>query len=193
MESVDKLYCKRIVHFKTLQMRDLRTCLTKRIRHLGTTIGSASFCQLIPSTGSAHSMCVLSSNMRCKQWGSCDNFYYHTLGCDIQCFRAMGLSAQYWPRWFQDCPVIWLAVPFGANEAHLGICTLSEKIFSCLKWAVSGWNRVFPKENLSCEVSMVTNCPYAGINKWMEKSNIFFHNGTCCSQWQNLKQWGTNW
>ena len=26
-------------------------------------------------------------------------------------------------------PAIWLAVPFGANGAHLGICTLSEKIF----------------------------------------------------------------
>ena len=28
--------------------------------------------------------------------------YYPTLGCDIQGFRAMGLSVQYWPRWFQD-------------------------------------------------------------------------------------------
>ena len=26
---------------------------------------------------------------------------------------------------------------------------------------------------------MVTNCPYAGISKWMEKSNIFVNNGTC--------------
>ena len=26
---------------------------------------------------------------------------------------------------------------------------------------------------------MVTNCPYAGINKWMEKSNNFLNNGTC--------------
>ena len=26
-------------------------------------------------------------------------------------------------------PAIWLAVPFGANGAHLGICTLPEKIF----------------------------------------------------------------
>ena len=53
-------------------------------------------------------------------------FYYTTLGCDIQGFRAMGLSVQYWPRWFQDFPAIWLAVPFGANGAHLGICTLPE-------------------------------------------------------------------
>ena len=29
-------------------------------------------------------------------------------------------------------PAIWLAVPFGANGAHLGICTLQEKIlFVC--------------------------------------------------------------
>ena len=26
---------------------------------------------------------------------------------------------------------------------------------------------------------MVTNCPYAGINEWMEKSNNFWNNGTC--------------
>ena len=29
-------------------------------------------------------------------------WHYPTLGCDIQGFRAMGLSVQYWPRWFQD-------------------------------------------------------------------------------------------
>ena len=29
-------------------------------------------------------------------------YHYPTLGCDIQGFRAMGLSVQYWPRWFQD-------------------------------------------------------------------------------------------
>ena len=34
-------------------------------------------------------------------------------------------------------PAIWLAVPFGANGAHLGICTLSEKIFFCV------WNKLF--------------------------------------------------
>ena len=27
---------------------------------------------------------------------------YPTLGCDIQGFRAMWLSVQYWPWWFQD-------------------------------------------------------------------------------------------
>ena len=26
--------------------------------------------------------------------------------CDIQGFRAMGLSVQYWPHWFQDFPAI---------------------------------------------------------------------------------------
>ena len=30
-------------------------------------------------------------------------------------------------------PAIWLAVPFGANGAHLGICTLPEKIFVVCK------------------------------------------------------------
>ena len=34
-------------------------------------------------------------------------------------------------------PAIWLAVPFGANGAHLGICTLSEKIFFFV------WNNLF--------------------------------------------------
>ena len=63
--------------------------------------------------------------------------YYPTLGCDIQGFRAMGLSVQYWPRWFQDFPAIWLAVPFGANGAHLGICTLPEKNLLCV------WNKLF--------------------------------------------------
>ena len=61
------------------------------------------------------------------------SIYYPTLGCDIQGFRAMGLSVQYWPQWFQDFPAIWLAVPFGANGAHLGICTLPKKIFLCVK------------------------------------------------------------
>ena len=96
-----------------------------------------------------------------------------------QGFRAMGLSVQYWPRWFQDFPAIWLAVPFGANGAHLRICTLLEKSFLCVKWVVSVRKKFFPKENSSCEVFMVTNCPYAGINKWMEKSYNFWNNGTC--------------
>ena len=52
-----------------------------------------------------------------------------------------------------------------------------------MKYVVSVWNKVFPKDNSPCEVFMATNCPYAGINKWMEKSDIFlimgllFHNG----------------
>ena len=106
--------------------------------------------------------------------------FYPTLGCNIQGLRAMGLSVQYWPRWFQDFLAIWLAVPFGASGAHLGICTLLvKKSFLCVKQVVSVWNKVFPKENSSCEIFMVTNCPYAGINKWMEKSNTFWKNGTC--------------
>ena len=34
-------------------------------------------------------------------------------------------------------PAIWLAVPFGANGAHLGICTLPEKNIFCV------WNKLF--------------------------------------------------
>ena len=32
----------------------------------------------------------------------CHMNVYPTLGCDIQGFGAMGLSVQYWPRWYQD-------------------------------------------------------------------------------------------
>ena len=62
----------------------------------------------------------------------CEFVFYPTLGCDIQVFRAMGLSVQYWQQWFQDFPAFWLAVPFGANGAHLGICTLSGKSSLCV-------------------------------------------------------------
>ena len=34
-------------------------------------------------------------------------------------------------------PAIWLAVPLGANGAHLGICTLPEKNIFCV------WNKLF--------------------------------------------------
>ena len=61
----------------------------------------------------------------------CHLYHYPTLGCDIHGFRDMGLSVQYWPRWLQDFPAIWLAVPrtqcgseavpFGAYGVHLGI------------------------------------------------------------------------
>ena len=34
-------------------------------------------------------------------------------------------------------PAIWLAVPFGANGAHLGICTLPEILCVCV------WNKLF--------------------------------------------------
>ena len=33
---------------------------------------------------------------------ACCYTIYPTLGCDIQGFRAMGLSVQYWPRWFPN-------------------------------------------------------------------------------------------
>ena len=52
-------------------------------------------------------------------------------------FQAMGLNVQYWPRWFQDYPAIWLAVPFGANGSHLGICTSPERNPLCV------WNKLF--------------------------------------------------
>ena len=105
--------------------------------------------------------------------------HYRTLGCDIQGFRAMGLSVQYWPRWFQDFPAIWLAVSFGATGAHLGSCTLPEKIFFVCEISCFGVNKGFLRENSYCEVFMVTNCSYAGISEWMEISNIFLNNGTC--------------
>ena len=74
-----------------------------------------------------------------------------------------------YPRWFQDFPAIWLSVPFGANGAHLGICTLPEKIFFVCEISCFLVNKIIPKEISSCEVFIVTKCPYAGINKWMEK------------------------
>ena len=45
-------------------------------------------------------------------------------GCDIHGFWAMGFYVQYRPRWLQDFPVIWLAVPLGENGAHFRIRTL---------------------------------------------------------------------
>ena len=51
-----------------------------------------------------------------------------------------GLSVQYWPRWFQDFPAIWLAVSLAANGVHLGIYTLPEK---CLFYV---WNNLFRGE-----------------------------------------------
>ena len=60
-----------------------------------------------------------------------------------------------------------------------GSVPCQKKSSLCVKWVVSGWNKGFPRENSSCEVFMVTNCPYTGISKWMEKSNIFLNNGTC--------------
>ena len=70
---------------------------------------------------------------KCKTCPGVGSIYYPTLGCNIQGFRAMGLSVQYWPLWFEDFPAIWLAVPFGTNGAHLGICTLPKKSSLCVK------------------------------------------------------------
>ena len=83
-----------------------------------------------------------------------------TLGCDIQGFRAMGLSVQYWPRWFQDFPAIWLAAPFGANGSHLGICTLPE------------WWQIVPMQE--------------STNEW-KKLTLFQIMGLAETQWYNLK------
>ena len=67
----------------------------------------------------------------------CNKWQYPTLGCEIQGFRVMGLSVQYWPRWFQDFPAIWLAVPFGANGAHLRRAVPRRKNLLCV------WNKLF--------------------------------------------------
>ena len=63
--------------------------------------------------------------------------HYPTLGFDIQGFRVMGLSVQYWPQWFHDFPAIWLAVQFRANGAHLGNLYLARKNPLCV------WNKLF--------------------------------------------------
>ena len=106
--------------------------------------------------------------------------FYPTLGCDIQVFLAMGSSVQYWPRWFQDFPAIWLAVSFGANGAHLGICTLPEKSRLCV------WNMLFlgeinfPKRRTCLAKSLWWQIVpvQESTNEW-KKSNNFENNGTC--------------
>ena len=86
------------------------------------------------------------------------------------------------------CPILTTVVPGFSGDLidctirskwdPFGDLYLARNIIFCL------WNKLFlseksffPKENSSCEVFMVTNCPYAGINKWMEKSNNFWNNG----------------
>ena len=64
-----------------------------------------------------------------------------------------------------------------ANGAHLEICFLPEYLFVC-EIICFGGNNVFTKENFSCEVFMMTICPFAWINKYVEKSNNFVDNGT---------------
>ena len=105
--------------------------------------------------------------------------FYPTLRCDIQGFLAMGLSVQYWPRWFQDFPAIWLAVPFGANGAHLGICTLPEKNLLCV------WNKLFLGEIKFSQGELVLWNLYGDKlslcrNQQMNGNlTIFLNNGTC--------------
>ena len=50
-------------------------------------------------------------------WVRYPGFWGHAVKCPILTTVVPGF------------PAIWLAVPFGANGAHLGICTLPEKIF----------------------------------------------------------------
>ena len=91
----------------------------------------------------------------------------------------MGLIVQYWPRWFQDFPAIWLAVPFRANGAHLGICTLPEKNLLCV------WNKLFLGE---IKISQRRTRPVKSwgwqvvpmqesTNEWKNLTNVL--NGTC--------------
>ena len=111
----------------------------------------------------------------------CDTFvYYPTLGCDIQGFQAMGLSVQNWPQWFQNFPAIWMAVPFGANAAHLGICTLPEKNLLCV------WNELFLDEIKFCQsrTRPVKSLWWQVVpmqesrNAWKNLA-FFLNNGTC--------------
>ena len=62
--------------------------------------------------------------------------YYPTLGCDIQGFRAMGSSVQYWPRWVQDFPAIcWLYMSDLSTylSAEVGIA-ISNEIIAHILW-----------------------------------------------------------
>ena len=113
----------------------------------------------------------------------CDTMHYPTLGCDIQGFRAMGLSVQYWPRWFQDFRRSDWLYHLEQNWAHLGIWTLPEFFFFV-------WNKLF-----LCEIkfSQTRSLPVKSlcwqIVPMQESTNecknltIFLNNGTCGSQW----------
>ena len=56
-------------------------------------------------------------NILSHTWVRYPGFWGHGVKCPILTTVVPGF------------PAIWLAVPFGANGAHLGICTLPEKIF----------------------------------------------------------------
>ena len=76
--------------------------------------------------------------------------FYPTPGFDIQGFRAMGLSVQYWPRWFQDwlyhseqMGPIWESVP--CQKKIFSVCEIScfcaEKVFlkgELVLWSLYG-------------------------------------------------------
>ena len=65
---------------------------------------------------------------------------YPTLGCDIQGFRAMGLSVQYWPRWFQDFRWSdWLYHSEQMGPIWGSVPSQKKNIF-CV------WNKLFPGE-----------------------------------------------
>ena len=63
-----------------------------------------------------HRYCILSHT-----WVRYPGFSGHGVKCPILTTVVPGFQA------------IWLAVPFGANGAHLGICTLPEKSSLCVK------------------------------------------------------------
>ena len=78
------------------------------------------FKQKSNANGSEHRLDNLSHT-----WVRYPGFWGHGVKCPILTTVVPGF------------PAIWLAVPFGANGAHLGICTLPEKNLFCV------WNKLF--------------------------------------------------
>ena len=68
----------------------------ENVAHVHTTLllWHAHICNILHDSLKINSAVWFTSGLNCG--------HYPTLGCDIQGFRAMGLSVQYWPRWFQD-------------------------------------------------------------------------------------------
>ena len=71
-------------------------------------------------------------------------------------------------------PAIWLAVPFGANGAHLGICTLSEKILFCV------WNKFLGEIKFSQRRTHPVKSLWWQIVPMQESTN----------EWKNLSIFG---